>query len=84
MLVEQRLGGDEKSRRAVTALSGAEIGERLLQRVQLAVGGEALDGRHASTVTVDSENEARQDRLAIEEHGAGAAFAQLAPVLGAA
>src|SRR5713226_7375129 len=63
VLVEERLGGDQKSRCAVAALRGAEIGEGLLQRVQASVGDEAFDGRDAAAVAVDAQHEARQHRL---------------------
>ena len=84
VLVQQRLGGDQESGRAVSALGGAQISERFLQRVQAAVAGKAFDRRDRTAVAVDAEHEAREHRLAVEQHGAGAAFAQLAAVLGAA
>ena len=84
MLVEQRFRGDEKSRRAVAALGGAEIGKCLLQRMQPSVRHESLNRRHGRAVAVDAEHQARQHRLAIEEDGARTALAELAPVLRAA
>jgi hypothetical protein len=84
VLVEQRLGGDQESRRAVAALRRSEIGEGVLQRVQASVGGEAFDRRHRAAVAVDAQHEARQHRLAVEEHGARAALAEFAAMLGAA
>src|SRR2546421_9677912 len=39
---EQRLRGEEDAGRAVAALRGAELGERLLQRVQAGALGPAL------------------------------------------
>jgi len=84
VLVEERLGRDEIAGRTVAALRGAEIGERFLQRVKPAVDGQSLDGRHAAPAAFDAEHEAGQDRPIVEQDRAGATFAQLAPVLGAA
>jgi hypothetical protein len=65
-------------------LRRAEIGERLLQRVKARVGREAFDGDDLAAVAFDAEDQAGENRLAVEQHGARAAFAQLAPVLRAA
>ena len=53
--------------------------ERRLHRVQLAVGGEALDGRDLGAVGLHGEHEARPHGVAVEQDGAGAAHAVLAP-----
>src|ERR1051325_9265249 len=45
---EERLGGEQKCRSTVAALRGAEIGERLLERMELAALRHAFDGPHAS------------------------------------
>ena len=84
VLVEQRLRRDQEARRAVAALRGAEVGEGLLQRMQAAVGHQAFDGLDLAAVALDAEDQAREHRLAVEQHGAGAALAELAAVLGAA
>jgi len=55
----------------------------VLQRRQLAALGEALDRAHVLADRVDREAEATQDRHAVDLHGAGAALAELAAVLGA-
>src|SRR6266850_137027 len=80
---EQRLRGEEDSRRAVAALGGAQLGERLLQRVQPGAVGHALDGRDLALLEVGRQRDARQHRRAVDEHGAGAALPELAAVLGA-
>ena len=55
-------GGDQLARDAEAALRGARVEERLLERVELAAGGEALDGRdHARAVRLDREHQARVD-----------------------
>ena len=54
--------------------------ERLLQRVQRAVGrGEPLDGADLGAVGGRREHQARADRRAVDEHRAAAADAVLAP-----
>ncbi len=82
--IEQRLGGDEEPGRAVAALRRPEVGEGLLQRMQPALGAEAFDGHDLAAAALDAQHQARQHRPAVQQHGAGAALAELAPVLGAA
>lgn len=81
MFVEERLGGDEESRRAITALRSAQIGERFLQRMQTSVVDEPFDGRDVRALAIDAEHEARQHGPAVEQDGTGAALAKLAAVL---
>jgi hypothetical protein len=52
--------------------------ERLLDRVQLAALLEPLDGHHLAPVRLHGEDGARLHRLAVEEHGAGAAVGRVA------
>ena len=66
--------------RAIAALRRAEIGERVLQRMQAAVGRQALHGRDVTAVAVDAEHQTRQHRLSVEQHRARAALAELAAV----
>ena len=80
---EQRLRGEEDAGRAVAALRGAELGERLLQRVQPGAVGHALDRRDLALLEVGRQRDARQHRRAVDEHGAGTALPELAAVLGA-
>ncbi len=84
VFVEQRFGRHQKSRRAVAALRGAQIRERVLQGMQPAIRGEALDRRHSPSVAVRAQHEAGQHRLVVEQHRAGTALTELAAVLGAA
>src|SRR5881296_1957404 len=79
--------GDERhedARGAEAALQPVRLAERGLQRVQLppvarAGGREALDGGDRVTVRLHREHQARPHRLAVEQHGAGAAHPVLAP-----
>ena len=69
--------------RAVAALGGAQLGEGLLQRVEPAAVGHALDGLDLASLALDGQRQAGEHRLAVDQHGARAALAQLAAVLGA-
>ena len=60
------------------------IVHRLLQRVVFAVlVGEALDGRNFVIPGLHRQHQAGAHRLAVEQHGAGAADAVLAADMGA-
>jgi hypothetical protein len=76
-------GGEEHARRAGAALQTVVLGEGLLDRVELAVVGEALDGEDVGAASLDGEHEARLDGLAVDDDGAGAADAVLAADVGA-
>src|SRR5467141_285218 len=78
---EQCLGGEEKGGRAVAALRRAQIGECLLQRMQLPALRHALDRAHPVAGARQAEHQAGKDRRSIQQHRAGAAFPQLAAVL---
>src|SRR5213083_706155 len=78
---EQRLGGHQDPRRAVAALRSAKIGEGRLQRMQLGAAGEAFHRIDGATFAFERQHEAQELRLAVNEHRAGAAFAELATVL---
>ncbi len=83
ILVEQGFCGDKDGGRAVTALRGAEIGEGLLQGMQLAVGAEAFYGQDFFSLAFEGEEQAGENWFAIEEDGAGAALSEFAAVFGA-
>ena len=73
VLGEEADGGHHHPRRAVAALEPVLLVERLLERMQRAVVGEPFDRRQLRPVRLDAEQRARLDRLAVQEHGAGAA-----------
>ena len=83
VLVEQRDRRHDHARRAEAALQAVVLLERLLHRVQLAVGGQALDGGDLGAVGLDGEHRARLHRLAVEQHGARAARRRVAADVGA-
>ena len=57
--------------------------ERVLQRVHVAVGGQALDRGDLAAVGLGGQQRARLHRLAVEQHGAGAARRRVASHVGA-
>src|SRR5256884_1246058 len=80
---EQCLRGEEKRRRAIAALRRAQLGEGVLQRVQLAARGHPLDRPHAPSRAGEAEHQTGEHGRAVDDHGARAALTQLAAVLGA-
>ena len=75
----QQLGGaHHKTRRAIAALHGVLFDEHLLDRMQFAVLGQALDGADARAVGARRRRETGQRGEAVEPDGAGAAFPFLA------
>src|SRR2546422_1167677 len=78
---EERFGSEQKGGRAVAALRGAQVGERLLQGMQLAALRHRFDGSHGVAGARETQHQARQDRRSIQQHGARAALTQLAAVL---
>src|SRR5581483_10274495 len=80
-LVEQRLGRENESRRAVTALQRAEFHERFLQGMQFVFVAQAFDSQNLAPVVVEGEKRAGAHRLAVEQHRAGAADLNIAAEL---
>src|SRR5262249_56103084 len=78
---QQRPRSQQHARRAVAALGSAELGERLLERVQLRGAAHPFHSRDLAVVELDREEEAAQLWLAVDQDGTGAALAQLATVL---
>src|SRR2546427_2161721 len=76
--IEQRLRGHEHPGRAVATLRRALFGKCDLERVQRLTLREALHRRHIGVADERGEGEAIEDRNAVDEHRAGAAFAKLA------
>src|ERR1700730_2154 len=83
VLVEQRLGRDDESRRAEAALQRRMLEEFLLHRVQFVTLGDALDGLDLVAFRLGSEHQTGADDLAVEDDGAGAAIARAASFLAA-
>ena len=81
---QQRLGAHQHAGRADAALRRAHRHESALQERELAAGaGKAFDGAHDAAFALADGDDARAQRLAVEQHGAGAAVAGMAADLGA-
>jgi hypothetical protein len=75
----EKIGGrHDHSRRAVAALETVVLPERLLQRMEPAVGGEALDRRDLGAVGLCRQHGAALHRLAVQVHRTGAAVGGVA------
>ena len=83
VVIEQRLGAHQLAGGAEAALRAVVFDEGFLQRMQLVVVRQAFDGLDGAAVGPDRELAAGVDRLAVQQHGAGAAFAAVAADLGA-
>src|SRR6185503_9748970 len=71
------------SRRAVTALKRIVFDKRFLNRIELAVFGQALDGGDFPAIGLNGELEARFHDFAVEQHRTSAALADHATDVGA-
>jgi hypothetical protein len=80
---EHRNGRAELSGSAISTLERVAVDESRLQGMETGVIGQALDGGHMVAVVGDGEGEAAVDTTATDEHGAGAALAVVAALLGA-
>ena len=82
-MLQQRLGRHDEAGRADAALERGVFEERLLNGVQLAALGHALDGVDLLALGFDAENEAGGYDSTVELDGAGAAVAVVATLFGA-
>jgi hypothetical protein len=76
--LEERAAGHEHAGRAVAALQRVLLGERLLDRMQLAAGLQSLDRAHLAAVGLHREHGAGLHRLPVEQHGADTAVRRIA------
>src|SRR5262245_39577465 len=72
--LEQRVRLNDHARRAVAALGGLLVDERLLQAAGLAFLHETFERHDRAAGGGRRLGRARADRLAVEQHGAGAAL----------
>ncbi len=79
----QRRAGQDHARCAEAALKPLRIQKRLLHRMGAAIGRKAFDRRHGVTVGAERRDQAAMHRLAVDQHGAGAAVAGVAALLDA-
>src|SRR5215212_9134764 len=78
---EQVRGRDHEPGCAETALHGARLDEGLLNAMEPAVVGQALDRHHLVAVGLSSEDETRADERPVQQNRARPALALLARVL---
>ena len=83
LLLEQRVAGHHHARRAEAALQAVLLQEAVLDRVELAVLLQALDGRDLAAVGLHGEHGAGLHGHAVEQHRAGAAVGGVAADVGA-
>ena len=81
-LIKHANCGADLTGRAIAALEAVGFDKGGLQRVQLIVIGDALDGRNLSALVLHGERETGVDAFAVRKHGAGAARALIAALLG--
>ena len=82
-LVEHRNRRADLPGRAVAALIAVMLHEGGLHRVQVVGRAQPLDGGDAVALVHDRQREARRDPPPVDDHGARAALALIAPLLGA-
>jgi hypothetical protein len=63
-------------------LRSAEIGECILQGMKVSIRSEAFYRFHFPSIAFDSQHEAREHGLAVQNNGAGTALSEFAPVFG--
>src|SRR6266545_3242552 len=70
--LEECFSGEQKRGRAIAALRGAEIGEGLLEGVELAALCHRFDRPDRMALAGKSQHQAREHRRSIQQHRAGA------------
>ena len=83
VLGQHGFGGEDKARRAESALDRGLIDERLLDRVKALWSRQTFDGLDRPALGLVGQGAAGTDGRAIEEHRAGAADLGIARALGA-
>src|SRR5687768_13453879 len=83
VLVEQRLGCNQKARSADAALKGGMGNEIFLQGMELVALGHAFDCSNLGALDFSAEHEAGADEAAVDSDAAGAAVTGAAAFLGA-
>ena len=82
LVLEQRLRAHHHAGNAVAALRSLQLDERALHRPGLFRGAETLERGDAPAPHDRDRRDAGEDRLAVGEHGAGAALPEPAAELG--
>ena len=83
-VLQQRMRGEDHAGRAIAALQAVGLAERVLDHAEFAGRRrKPLDRGDLVAIGLHGEHQAGAHRLAIEQHGAGAAHAVLAAGMGA-
>ena len=80
---QERFEREHLPRRAEAALQRVMFDERLLHRVERVIVSQPLDGGDGASLTLDGEQQAAIDGLAIQQDGTGATLAHVAAWLSA-
>lgn len=83
MGLQQGGGRHQHARRAIAALQSGAAQKALLQRMQLTLVRQPLDGLHPFALRHDGQTQTGFHRQAVNQHGAGTANPGLATALGA-
>src|SRR5450830_691660 len=81
--VQQRLRGEDETRRTKSALHATFLHKRFLNLIGNATFGQTFDRLYVLVLSLHSEIETRVDHLAVDENRASAALTFLAGALGA-
>jgi hypothetical protein len=81
--LQKALGGEDHPWSTVPALDGSFVHKSCLKRMESLWGLNPFDGRDLFPIRLNGEHEAGVDRLAVNEHGAGAAISNETAGLGA-
>ena len=82
ILIEQGFGGHDHAVDAVAALHGLLVDEGLLDLVHLLGVAQAFERGHGFVLRCADGSDAGADRVAVHDHGAGAALGQAAAEFG--
>src|SRR5215510_1301238 len=80
IFIQKRLGHHQHSRRAIAALSAAVLNKSFLDGMEFRADLQAFNRCNIRAVELAGKNQARVDRLAVEQNGARAAIAGTAPL----
>ena len=78
VLGEQLMGGQQQTGRAVATLQAVRIAESSLNRIELAIFFQALNGRNLRPVSLHCKHRAGLYRQSVHQHGASAAVCRVA------
>jgi hypothetical protein len=78
---QQLFCDQQKRRRAIATLRGAQVSKRFLQWMKLPVVAHPIYRRNIPAYRIETEKETREYRLAVDQNGADSALTKFASVL---